>query len=298
MLLDQNTWRRVIINAISSDIQLNIESLLLYASSLKTTKVNLKVSTIETPPFTYFMKNVLNVRLQECSVGKLCWKEEFTNKTMKRIPYCCIGYSIDLLILLEKELGISTDINIASAYGSNENGTWSGMIGDLIRGDTDISLYVSMTLARSKVVDFSEPYLNDDLVLVSYAEEEEMPLFNMEVFASLSGLLWLSIFATIFVASFILILTERVRQRLERPHTSWKYTWTESISYLTGLLFQRDIGGMNPDHSGSRILSLSIAIAMMVMMSTYTAVLTANSVSVHSRITLTGFRDPKVRYRS
>ena len=72
------------------------------------------------------------------------------------------------------------------------------------------------------------------------------------------------------------------------------YTYMESIMYLFGLLFQRDIGGLNPRTLGSRVISITVALAFMIVMSTYTAVLTLNAVTHVERLPITGFMDPKV----
>ena len=64
--------------------------------------------------------------------------------------------------------------------------------------------------------------------------------------------------------------------------------------FTLGLLFQRDIGGSNPRHIGSRTIGISVAVGMMVIITAYTAVLTARNINVAKVLPVSGFYDPKI----
>ena len=55
------------------------------------------------------------------------------------------------------------------------------------------------------------------------------------------------------------------------------------------------MGGQNPVDGGSRVIAISIALFMMIVMSTYTAMLTAITVTYHEKVPITGFKDEKVK---
>ena len=201
------------------------------------------VSLIEAP-FTYFNRN--DEYKNTCSVGKLCWRNEARNNTKEMVSHCCIGYLIELLKKIEDELDIITYLYIVEdgAYGAHVNNTWTGLVGDLVYGKADLILaYFSISAARLKVLDFTEDVLPADFVLVTRVNKTSLSFLNIKAFSSLKPLLWLSIFAIIFIFSFLLIIAEEI----VRTNSELKYSWIESITYLTGLLFQRDIGGMNPN---------------------------------------------------
>ena len=70
-------------------------------------------------------------------------------------------FAADLLTELEKEVGFESQVSYSDAYGvKRENGTWFGMIGELVDGSADIAVAdLTITAARHEVVDFSFPFI-------------------------------------------------------------------------------------------------------------------------------------------
>ena len=50
------------------------------------------------------------------------------------------------------------------------------------------------------------------------------------------------------------------------------------MSYISGVTLQRDLGGVNPKRPGTRLLAVAFAFVMVFIVTTYTAVLAAQSV--------------------
>ena len=93
----------------------------------------LRVITFETDPFVYHNR-----------------KSEYS------------GICIKILRQLSKDLGFEYTINesVDAHYGVEADGKWTGLIGALQRNEADMALQtISVTEDRSKVVDFTAPYM-------------------------------------------------------------------------------------------------------------------------------------------
>ena len=266
-------------------------------SFLETPARTVVVTTVLEPPFTVLhpSSNILNEDSTKCVVGKLCWKYETKNLSKIKIANCCVGYCIDMLLQMEIDLDVNTEVYLVedSMFGAVVNGTWVGLIGDIVRRKAEIAIgSITINEKRSIVVDFTDPFMAGGLSIATVNKKHLIPFFNNAAFSPLSSMLWFTVFAIILVCSFMLYISER----LICLGINWKYSLTDSITYLSGLLFQRDIGGLNPRCLGSRTISIVFAIFTMIIMSTYSAVLTANAVTHETQPSVTGFDDVKVPY--
>ena len=100
--------------------------------------------------------------------------------------------------------------------------------------------------------------------------------------------MWITIILAVIMISYILTLTERY------GYYRQKYSLSESLLYFAGLTFQHDVGGTNPENVSSRLIAIITAMTLIIIMSTYLAVLTANTVTLNIEMPVTGFKDPKV----
>ena len=247
-------------------------------------------------PFMIDRPDLLYASKMRCHGGLLCWihrKDDDTDGVVKK-PSCCAGFVIDLVRLLQDDLNVDLYIYDVEdkKYGAKVNDTWNGLIGDLLQDKADMIIaYLSITSLRSEVVDFSDPFLYGSVVIATLNQEYVLPFFNVEAFAPLSRDSWILIFGTTLLASVFLLIAERL---VCKRHA--KLTCDQSITYMMGLLFQRDIGGDNPHHHSSRTVAVVMAVGMMIIMTTYTAVLTARNITSRGNIPISGFRDPKVTF--
>ena len=71
------------------------------------------------------------------------------------------GYCIDLLEKIATEMKFDYEIVASQHYGAKINGTWNGVVGNLISGEIDISVAtLTMTTEREEVIDFVAPYFD------------------------------------------------------------------------------------------------------------------------------------------
>ena len=119
-------------------------------------------------------------------------------------------------------------------------------------------------------------------------DHEEVPILNLIAFKPLSSKLWICTLTMTLFISFLLVWTE------QQEGSGENYSWVNSVTYLVGMLLQRDIAGQDPYSPGTRIICIGFASFMVVWMSTYTAVLTANKVTGTYKLLIDGFNDPKI----
>ncbi|XP_041354478.1 glutamate receptor ionotropic, kainate 2-like [Gigantopelta aegis] len=101
-------------------------------------------------------------------------QEHFTAATLQVKPFLYkegsqyVGFLADILNFISSPLNFTYSFVEApdGKYGSVDNGSWNGLIGMLVRQETDIIMAdISTTYLRQKVVDFTHPY-NFDVATV------------------------------------------------------------------------------------------------------------------------------------
>jgi ionotropic glutamate receptor len=82
------------------------------------------------------------------------------------------GFSVDLANELSKQLNFSYEIRVVKdgRFGSmDSNGDWNGIIGELVRQEVDMAIApLTVTAKREKYVDFSVPFIEFGLSIISY----------------------------------------------------------------------------------------------------------------------------------
>ncbi|KAM6897757.1 glutamate receptor ionotropic, delta-1 isoform 2-T2 [Xenentodon cancila] len=123
------------------------------------------------------------------------------------------GFSIDVLDALAKVLGFKYEIyQVAdSKYGSQlPNGSWNGMIGDLINKRADLAVSaITITPERENVVDFSKRYLDYSVGILIRKPEEKINIFSL--FAPFDLAVWACIAAAIPVVGLLIFLLNRMQ---------------------------------------------------------------------------------------
>ncbi|XP_053197833.1 glutamate receptor ionotropic, delta-1-like [Scomber japonicus] len=123
------------------------------------------------------------------------------------------GFSIDVLDALAKILGFKYEIyQVAdSKYGSKlPNGSWNGMIGDLINKRADLAVSaITITPERENIVDFSKRYLDYSVGILLRKPEEKINIFSL--FAPFDLAVWACIAAAIPVVGVLIFLLNRLQ---------------------------------------------------------------------------------------
>uniref|UniRef100_A0A3Q3G1M9 Glutamate receptor n=1 Tax=Labrus bergylta TaxID=56723 RepID=A0A3Q3G1M9_9LABR len=123
------------------------------------------------------------------------------------------GFSIDVLDALAKILGFKYDIYQVGdgKYGSFlPNGSWNGMIGELIGKRADLAVSaITITPERESVVDFSKRYLDYSVGILMRKSEEKINIFSL--LAPFDLAVWACIAAAIPVVGIMIFLLRRIQ---------------------------------------------------------------------------------------
>uniref|UniRef100_A0A915DWI9 Uncharacterized protein n=1 Tax=Ditylenchus dipsaci TaxID=166011 RepID=A0A915DWI9_9BILA len=136
------------------------------------------------------------------------------------------GFCIDLLEELSNDLGFTYSIHVVrdNKYGGDTgNGSWDGMIGEIMRGEADMVVApLTANFRRAEVVDFTKPFLSLGISIIFKIPEDHQP----DLFSFLNPLsleIWACILASIFGLTIGMYLVAQVTP----------YEWNLSFSCCT-----------------------------------------------------------------
>ena len=221
------------------------------------------------------------------------------------ITVCCAGFMVDVGFQVFDYLGYDWDLYITpdNFYGGYKNCTdpedswschWNGMVGELLQGRADLALgLLTHTSQRMQIIDFTENVLTTNMAIAVRTEPEELEFVNWEFIQSLDWTLMSVLPLNLFIACCCMFMMEKILNSSEILRL--RYPKKEAFSYGAGLTFQRDLAGKTPDNWAARIVAISYAVALTIIMSTYMANLTATNI-VSDLSAIQGLKDKKVGY--
>ena len=217
----------------------------------------------------------------------------------------CFGYVVDLLTELSNNLRLHFDLYIVKdgQFGRSLNKTtqeWNGMIGDVIKGRASIALQgITISEERQKVVDFTAPYFESRVEILTLKEISRDKLFSMyflelldlEARYVLIGVFFLAIFS-IYITENLVIYHSNITNQEKQTHLHLN----DIVMYIAAAIFQKgDLGIKNPGSYSGRVTSLAWSFGFLVLISLYTALLTADRVVTGGYTTFHGMKDKRVR---
>ena len=265
-------------------------------------QVKIKAVTIEDYPSVIRKKHRLQTG-EECLLSHLCTYHANRSVDLPPVKYCCIGILIDLLIWIERDLGVEFDLYIVQdgMYGNyvQETKQWNGMIRDLMDGKADMALAALVTnTRREKVVNFSFPILYPTLKILVSSKPVDSLILGFEFLNAFEPSLWLAALLVINVILVIVWLLERLSPYGHR-HKSYDYQTKEfnlsvCMSYIWSTVFKLQLDEVMPKSSSARLTAAVFSFWTLVLTTSYTAKLAASVVRYEAKVPVTGIRDPKV----
>ncbi|KAI6215343.1 Glutamate receptor 1 [Aphelenchoides besseyi] len=196
------------------------------------------------------------------------------------------GYCIDLLKLLnDRNSNFRYEIFIGkdNKYGvKQEDGSWDGLIGYLLRGDADAAV-ASLTINqdRERVVDFSKPYMTTGIsIMIKKPDKQEITVFSF--MQPLSTEIWMYIIFAYVGVSVVIFLVSRFSPyewRVEEM-ANGGFTISNDFSvynclWFTLAAFMQQGTDILPRSISGRIASSAWWFFTMIIVSSYTANLAA-----------------------
>ncbi|XP_043285418.1 uncharacterized protein [Venturia canescens] len=159
-----------------------------------------RIVTALAPPFS------MMTNLQEglCLRGLTCRQGEETK--------CCYGLTMDLLSLVSHELGFRFDLYVSrdGLFGkrNGQNGTWNGVVGELLHGNAQLAFApMSVLSRRAEVIDFTTPYFFSGVsFLTAPKPKSEIPL--LAFLMPFSTELWIAVFTFLNVTAMAVAVYE------------------------------------------------------------------------------------------
>ena len=220
------------------------------------------------------------------------------NKSRPYKLHCCQGLSVMLLERLGLDLNFRIQLYITAdrRYGNYVNGTWNGLVADLMDGAAHMAVAAfSITRARSRVIDFTSPYFYSGFsILVSERKRKTQIHAFLEPFDSW---VWISIVISATVVAVALSILEWNSPFGLNPwgrKRKTNYSLGSGLNMVYAIFFQHTIKTKSPKSWPSKWLQNFWAGASIFIYSSYTANLAAFLAGKNSGVTITGIHDPKV----
>ncbi|XP_075590538.1 glutamate receptor ionotropic, kainate 2 isoform X2 [Dermatophagoides farinae] len=195
------------------------------------------------------------------------------------------GYIIDLVEELSKLLGFKYIFKLVDdgVYGTNENGEWNGLIGEVIKKKADIAVVdLTITSKRAEAVDFTLPFMNTGIsILFKKPTTKVTTLFSF--LSPLSSTVWCYVLAAYVGVSTVLFFVGRMSPyEWENPNPCREndgvlennFSQLNSFFFTIGSLMQQG-SDLAPKAMSTRTIAGLWYFFTLIMISSYTANLAA-----------------------
>ncbi|XP_043242377.1 glutamate receptor 2-like [Amphibalanus amphitrite] len=190
------------------------------------------------------------------------------------------GYLFDVWKTIAQSLNLRYRL-VPMLRGGNfgrldENGTWTGMVGELVYGRADIALsWLSMRKDRSEVIDFLDAAAVEEGAGAFYVSKnpDDYLSLGVEAFSSLLKPLHVSVWWIVLGAFLLLSLALRFSIRLSRTEdrqTSTEMTWTTCLLSVFGSLVGQGWPSVPSSLSG-RVITMLTWLLYIIIVNSYTA---------------------------
>ncbi|XP_057314727.1 glutamate receptor ionotropic, NMDA 3B-like isoform X2 [Hydractinia symbiolongicarpus] len=257
----------------------------------------LKVAMLIDEPFVIELPHAFDQERDfQCEASHPCRipeKNATTGTTFWR-QSCCSGIGVEIFTIIADDIHVEFELYAVEdgQYGGFTNGTWTGIIGEVIYGKADVGLQgLTPTEQRLEAVEFTEHVMTSSLGFVTKFKTEELKIVNWKFLEFLEA----DILFAIIVSFFVVCITTFLYENAVLIVGAFKYfSSRDTFTYIAGLVFQRDLLGKTPKKWSARIIAIIYATGMTVVMTTYTANLTANNIMTGADDSFKGLKDEKI----
>lgn len=193
------------------------------------------------------------------------------------------GFCIDLLDMIAESKNFTYSLYAVDTYGNFKNGTWNGIMAELINRRADIGLGgMTITHEREQYVDFTKPYLTLGITIL-YRKPVPKPPDLFSFLSPLSIEVWVYMIAAYLCVSFMLFVIARFSPyEWCNPHpcnqdtdeVENQFTILNSLWFTIGSLMQQGCE-IAPRALSTRLVAGMWWFFTLIMISSYTANLAA-----------------------
>ncbi|XP_059163144.1 glutamate receptor-like [Physella acuta] len=210
----------------------------------------------------------------------------FKNGVQDGTPFIAVekleGFCIDLTIAVAKEINFDYVIKFVkdSNYGTLlKNGTWDGIVGELIRHEADMAIApFTITADRSRVIDFTKPFMSMGIsIMIKRPQPPGKHFFSF--MEPLSSEIWMCIVFAYIGVSVVLFLVSRFSPNewhspTVQPSVINDFSISNSLWFSLGAFMQQGCD-ISPRSISGRIVGSVWWFFTLIIISSYTANLAA-----------------------
>ncbi|KAH7958010.1 hypothetical protein HPB51_028003 [Rhipicephalus microplus] len=191
------------------------------------------------------------------------------------------GYCVDLLHEISATLGFRYRLKLVrdGTYGTRDSqGRWNGIMRELVDMEADLAIGdLTITSEREQSVDFTMPFMTLGVsILYKKTDQKRFLLFFL---SPLSGDVWLCVAGACVAVSVILCCVARAQSAVRRnstlPTVQGDFTLPNSFWFIVSAITRQDCG-IFPREASARIIAATWWIFSFLLVSSYTANLTAS----------------------
>ncbi|KAG7260944.1 hypothetical protein CRUP_038487 [Coryphaenoides rupestris] len=225
---------------------------------------------------------------------------ELSITTIKQDPYTMSrgseleGYCIDLISELSQKVGFTFKIHLVkdSRYGSlDSSGSWSGMIGEVMRGEADLAVApLTITATRELAVEMTTPFMQTGLsfLLRKDGADKEKHLGFLSPF---SMEMWVGVLIAFLLTGLCFFLVARISPREWEPQSEGHcFTLVHSFWYITGALTLQG-AGPHPKALSGRLVSAVWWVFSVVLLVFYFANFSHMQHADNTHVSIKSFED-------
>jgi ABC-type amino acid transport substrate-binding protein len=202
-----------------------------------------------------------------------------------------LGFTIDLTVELTKLLNnitFQTYLVEDGNFGSYVNGTWNGVIGDLVSKKADVAIVpLTYTSERANFIKFTSPFLNIGLKVLSLKVEKSPQLISFLL--PFQWTVWVSVVGVVVLVAILLWIYDFFSpyglSKIQNSELNLTNSFLNSGIGMTGQLG-------NPGRSwATRVLTLGYYLFLIIVTSSYTANLTNVLTGSSTGTSITSYKD-------
>ena len=206
------------------------------------------------------------------------------------------GFLMDMMYMYAKELNFTVALSesVDSKFGGKtKNGSFNGMVGMLVRNETDIvAAHMTITKQRSEVIDYCKPWKFSVFTLI--APVDRAPQLNYLVYMEVwrdSYLVWGLILGSMLLFGLIFYVISQFG-----PHNFHDSSHSDVFGLLQGVAFSMFFYMQltyraSVDSTAGRIAFISASMCAYVLFSYWTADLTAGMTTGPRNVPIRNFQD-------
>ncbi|ESP00055.1 hypothetical protein LOTGIDRAFT_112937, partial [Lottia gigantea] len=191
------------------------------------------------------------------------------------------GFCVDLIEKVAAKVGFDYVILPSNDYGKKlPNGSWTGMIGDLVRKQKDIAVAsLTITEERERAVDFSKPFMSTGIsIMIKKPDKQKPGVFSF--MQPLDMTVWSCIGIGFLAVSFVLFFVGRFSPYEwsgdgdKDEEVANTFTISNTMWFSLGALMQQG-SDISPRSLSGRLIGSAWWFFTLIIISSYTANLAA-----------------------